>query len=121
MVTNIFGETTGRRVHDVFRMASDTVVSDDQDRIGEQATDCPKVAIDRIERRARTLRDEQIERALARIDQCGDLTPEKRVVIAAMADRLTSQLIAQPKAGLRAAAERDDETTVEIALDIFGE
>lgn len=78
-------------------------------------------AIEQIEQRATTLRDEQIERALARISERGELTPEKRVVIAAMADRVTQRLLARPKTGLRRAARADDDTTIQVALDIFGE
>ena len=78
-------------------------------------------AIEQIETRAQVLRDEELTRALTRIDERSELTPKKRVVLAALADRLTSRLIDPPKAGLRAAADHDEDTTVAVALDMFSE
>ena len=81
----------------------------------------PRAAIDHIEAQATALRDEELTRALTRIEERGELTPKKRVVLAALADRLTSRLIDPPKAGLRAAADHDEDTTVAVALDLFSE
>lgn len=90
----------------------------DDDR---ETPETAQAAIDHIDARARTLRDEQLEQTLAKIDEQGTLTPKKRVVIAALADRLTSRLIEPPKSSLTAAAEREDETTVTVALDLFSD
>lgn len=92
-------------------------VSGDQPTSTRSAAD----AIQHIEQRATTLRDEQIDRALTRLREQGELTPEKRVVIAAMADRVTQRLLARPRTGLYRAARADDDTTIQVALDLFGD
>ena len=94
--------------------------TDDADA-GDTSPETVEEAIDHIETRSKALRDEQLERALARIDERGDLTPKKRVVLAAMADRLASRLTDPAKTGLRAAAQNCEETAVQVALDLFNE
>ena len=94
--------------------------SDETD--GETATPTTaREAIDHIEARTKALRDEEIARALVTLDERGDLTPKKRVVVAALADRLTSQLVEPPKAALRAAQNDEESRTVRVACDLFGE
>jgi glutamyl-tRNA reductase len=78
-------------------------------------------AIDRIDARANALRDEHVARALSRIDERGDLTPKKRVVVAALADRVTTKLVDPPKTGLRTAADSEEKRATEVALELFGD
>lgn len=78
-------------------------------------------AIEHIEAHAAALRDEHVARAVARLDEQGDLTPQKRVVVAALADRLTTRLLEPPKAGLRAAADVEQHRASDVALELFGE
>jgi glutamyl-tRNA reductase len=71
-----------------------------------------------IRARASTVRDEQVERALRRLEARGELTPERREAIERLADRLVDRLVAVPEAGI-AAAEGDE--VAETALALFGE
>jgi len=96
--------------------------STSEERDGEPQTPATaRQAIDRIDTRANAIRDDHVARALAGIDQRGELTPKKRVVVAAMADRITSQLVDPPKAGLRAAPDGAESRTAEVALELFGD
>lgn len=96
----------------------------DQSRASRERTDAsdgrtsPDDAIARIEDLAREIRDEQIEQAVSTLDETGQLTPKHRVVIAAMADRITEQLVTPVKSQLRAADDSDEER---VALDLFGD
>ncbi|WP_262177382.1 hypothetical protein [Haloarcula laminariae] len=42
---------------------------------------------------ADAVRDEQVERALGRLANCGELTPEQRATVEQLADRLTGELL----------------------------
>lgn len=50
---------------------------------------------DRLELPADTaaIRDEQVGRALRRLDDCGNLTPRQRAAVERLADRLTAELL----------------------------
>lgn len=50
---------------------------------------------DRLDLHADTavIRDEQVRRALRRLDDCGGLTPYQRATVERMADRLTVELL----------------------------
>lgn len=80
----------------------------------------PDEAIERIESRAREIQNEQVKQALSTLDEAGQLTPEHRVVVAALANRLTERLIRPPKTRLQATDESDEEILA-VALDLFGE
>ncbi|MFB6165722.1 MAG: hypothetical protein ABEJ31_11240 [Haloarculaceae archaeon] len=85
----------------------------------EPATDAVADARAAIDERGDTLRDEHVERALDRLDATGELTPEKRRAVEALAERLTAALLAPSRDGLREAAAGDDEA-VAVALALFG-
>lgn len=77
--------------------------------------------VEHIEQRARTVRENHVERAVRRVDDVGEITPRRRAVIAALADRLTSRLVARPKEGVRTAARADDERALAVAYELFSE
>ena len=58
----------------------------------------------------------EVNRALAELD---DVSDEEREVIESMADSLVGQLLAAPTKSLRDAAEADDWTTINTALQLF--
>jgi glutamyl-tRNA reductase len=53
------------------------------------------------------------------LDKLDDIDDEQREVIESMADALVSQLLAPPTQSLRDAAEEDDWTTINTALQLF--
>jgi len=61
-------------------------------------------ARDRLDREAAAVRTEQLERALSRLREEGDLTDEQRVAVEALSERLVDGLLAAPRARLRDAA-----------------
>jgi glutamyl-tRNA reductase len=78
-------------------------------------------AIEQIERRARTLREDHCQRALSELRHRGETTPEEEAIVAALAARLTERLVAPPRASLHRAAARGDADTARVALELFGE
>ncbi|SDG05017.1 hypothetical protein [Halorientalis regularis] len=99
---------------------------------GDESTDIAR-AIERIDDRAATVRERQVERALAELETVGDPDPETRAAVRRLADRLTGRLVATPKAALRqgvdgsssenetAAGPDPDAEAVRVALDLFGD
>ncbi|WP_247009532.1 hypothetical protein [Halorientalis litorea] len=73
-----------------------------------------------IEERATTVRDEQVQRAVATLDARGDVTPEKRAAVERLATRLTARLTAPAERALRQTGSGDDEVA-RVALALFGE
>lgn len=61
----------------------------------------------------------ELETALGKLDHHGELTPEKREAVAALADALVARVLASPTASLRDAAARGDHETVETAVALF--
>jgi len=82
--------------------------------------DVPAESAVAIEERATTVRDEQVRRALATLDACGDVTPEKRAEVERLATRLTERLTAPAERALRQAGSGDDEAA-RVALALFDE
>ena len=60
---------------------------------------------------ARDVRDEQVERALRKLDDRGELTPRQRATVERLADRLTAELLGMFDADLEAIEPGDDGET----------
>lgn len=89
------------------------MASADIDATGEAVA-----AIGHIEDRAAEVRETQVARALARLKADGELTDEQRAVVQAMAERLTERIVANPRASLREADRRGDDTAA-TAIALF--
>ncbi len=61
----------------------------------------------------------EIETAITRLEEDGEVTDAQREVIEAMADSLVGQLLAAPTRSLREAAAEDDWATISTALRLF--
>jgi glutamyl-tRNA reductase len=65
------------------------------------------------------VKSREVETALSKLEAEGDLTPEQRAIVESLADALVSQLLSAPTKTLRDAAERDDWSTINTALQLF--
>ncbi|MFC4989200.1 glutamyl-tRNA reductase [Saliphagus infecundisoli] len=61
----------------------------------------------------------EVETAIARLEENGEVTDAHREVLKAMADSLVGQLLAAPTKSLREAAAEDDWATISTALQLF--
>lgn len=77
-----------------------------------------RAAIDHIEARAAEIGAEQVAEAIRRLEADGDLTEEQRRAVTMLAERLTARLLAAPRASLREADGRDDDTAT-TAVELF--
>jgi len=68
---------------------------------------------------AERIKEAEVATALSRLDASGDLSPEQREVVEALADSLVSQLLAAPTRSLRDAAAEDDWETINTAIQLF--
>jgi len=69
---------------------------------------------------AERVKDRQLQTAIARLDAGGNgVTDHEREVLESMADALVGQLLSPPTRRLREAAENDDWTTINTALQLF--
>jgi glutamyl-tRNA reductase len=69
---------------------------------------------------AERVKDRQLHTAIARLDAGrDDVTDHEREVLESMADALVGQLLSPPTRRLREAAENDDWTTINTALQLF--
>ncbi|MFB6120359.1 MAG: glutamyl-tRNA reductase [Halobacteriaceae archaeon] len=68
---------------------------------------------------AERVKEREVATALNRLDADGDLTPDQREVVEALADSLVSQLLAAPTKSLRDAAAEDDWETINTAIQLF--
>ena len=100
---------------------------DESERTPEEtaAGPTPEEAIDRITERAGTVRDREVETAIARLEARGDLSAAEREAVERLADRLVARLVAVPERALRAAEEgaeaaEEGAEAAETALDLFG-
>jgi len=66
---------------------------------------------------AEHVKNRELATALSKLDD--DLTDDQRAVVEAMADSLVNQLLAPPTRSLRDAAEDDDWSTINTALELF--
>ncbi|MFB6069828.1 MAG: glutamyl-tRNA reductase [Halanaeroarchaeum sp.] len=65
------------------------------------------------------VKQREVQTALSKLEASGDLSPDQREVVEAMADSLVSQLLAAPTRALRDAAEDDDWSTIATAIRLF--
>jgi len=70
---------------------------------------------------AERVKEREIDTALTRLEAAadGDLDEDQREVIESLADALVGQLLAAPTRSLRDAAEDDDWSTINTALELF--
>lgn len=88
------------------------------DEAGESMDPQVERAVARIERRAEHIRDRELETALAKLEGLDD---RERAVVERLATRLTERLLTAPKRSLARAAGRDDDETIAVARELFGE
>ena len=70
---------------------------------------------------AERVKKRELRTAVAKLGADGDaVTDHQREVLESMADSLVSQLLSAPTRSLRDAAEKDDWTTINTALELFG-
>lgn len=68
---------------------------------------------------AETMRDEEVSRALTKLEAQGGLTDDQRETVESLADALVGQLLAAPTKSLREAAGSDDWETIHTAMQLF--
>lgn len=68
---------------------------------------------------AERIKARELSTAFSKLEANGDLSAEGRDIIESLADSLVSQLLAAPTQSLRDAAEDDDWTTINTALQLF--
>ncbi|RRJ27765.1 glutamyl-tRNA reductase [Halocatena pleomorpha] len=68
---------------------------------------------------AERIKQQELQTALSRLDAKDELTAEQRETVESLADALVGQLLAVPTKSLRDAAERDDWSTINTALQLF--
>ncbi|MFC7154055.1 glutamyl-tRNA reductase [Halomarina halobia] len=69
---------------------------------------------------AEAIKRREVDRALSRLEATDDgVTGEQREVVESLADALVGQILASPTKSLRDAAEKDDWSTINTALQLF--
>ncbi len=68
---------------------------------------------------AERIKQRELQTALSQLDAADELTAEQRETVESLADALVGQLLAAPTKSLRDAAERDDWSTINTALQLF--
>jgi glutamyl-tRNA reductase len=68
---------------------------------------------------AEGVKERELRKAVQKLQASGDLTADQREVVESMADALVGQLLAAPTKSLRDAAQEDDWTTIDTALQLF--
>jgi glutamyl-tRNA reductase len=68
---------------------------------------------------AEDMKQRELSTALSQLEASGDFTDEQREVVESLADALVGQLLSAPTKSLRDAAERDDWSTINTALQLF--
>lgn len=68
---------------------------------------------------AERMKRQELQTALSQLDAEDELTPQQRETVESLADALVGQLLAAPTKSLRDAAERDDWSTINTALQLF--
>jgi len=74
--------------------------------------------IEAIRDRAESVRERELERALARLADRGDLSAAERAAVERLADRLVARLVAVPERAL--CGPESDAETVDTARELFG-
>lgn len=68
---------------------------------------------------AQRMKQQELSTAFSQLETDDELTPQQRETVESLADALVSQLLAAPTKSLRDAAERDDWSTINTALQLF--
>ncbi len=68
---------------------------------------------------AERMKEQELSTAISKLRADGELTAEQRATVESLADSLINQLLAAPTKSLRDAAERDDWSTINTALQLF--
>ena len=92
-------------------------VDRDPEPNADGATSGPDAAADRIRRRARSIRRDELAVALRRLEAEGGLTDGQRRAVERMTERIAASLVAPATTALRAA---DGEREAAAALSLFG-
>ncbi|MES3518105.1 MAG: glutamyl-tRNA reductase [Natronomonas sp.] len=69
---------------------------------------------------AERVKRQELRTALSKLESEDELTDDQRMVVESMADALVGQLLSAPTESLRDAAENDDWSTINAALQLFG-
>ena len=100
--------------------AVESLIDDEFDRLMESfKRDRADEAISAMYAAAETVRDEQVEQALTKLESQGELTDAQRETVESLADALVGQLLAAPTKSLREAAGSDDWETIHTAMQLF--
>ncbi len=76
-------------------------------------------AISAMYESAETVKQREVDTALAKLESQGSLTDDQRETVSALADALVGQLLAAPTKSLRDAAAEDDWATIQTAMRLF--
>jgi glutamyl-tRNA reductase len=68
---------------------------------------------------AENMKQRELSTAFSQLEASDDFTADQREVVESLADALVGQLLAAPTKSLRDAAERDDWSTINTALQLF--
>ena len=68
---------------------------------------------------AERVKSREVREAITKLDAQGELTDGQRETVEDLADALVGQLLAAPTKSLREAAENDDWTTIQTAMQLF--
>lgn len=77
-------------------------------------------AIGRLHRRAATVQQREVDRAVARLEAEGECSPAVESVLEALASSLTASLLHEPTTAIREAAADGDEDAARRLLEAFG-
>ncbi|MFB6126569.1 MAG: glutamyl-tRNA reductase [Halolamina sp.] len=68
---------------------------------------------------AERVKSRELNKAVTKLEAQGELTADQRETVEDLADALVGQLLAAPTKSLREAAEEDDWTTIQTAMQLF--
>lgn len=81
----------------------------------QQTDPDPETVLERIRERGEQIRQEELQRALVRLEQQGDLTDAQREQVRQLTDRLVDRLLAVPESTLENASAESRETLRTVA------
>lgn len=100
--------------------AVEALIAEEFDRLQESfKRNRADEAISAMYAAAERVRDEEVDRAVTKLESRGELSAEQRDVVESMADALVGQLLAAPTKSLREAAASDDWETIHTAMELF--
>lgn len=68
---------------------------------------------------AESVKQRELSTAFSKLEATGELTTEQQEIVGSLADAIVGQLLSAPTKSLRDAAERDDWSTINTALQLF--